>query len=189
MRYLVLSTSLDPASKSRKLAHMAQLHLSAGAHEVTLLDLAQEPLPAFDNDTIYEDPRFQAHYKAVQNAQAIIIASPVYNWGLCGALKSFIEATGSTNETRKSAWFDKVVSFVCAGGVNHGYLSYTHAANALMIDFKCIINPYMAFAEGADWEGDRLNDMRMTRLEKTLDVHVELAEALSTRSYRSDWEI
>ena len=56
MNFTVLSTSLSPHSRSRVLARLAAERLSAQGHHVTLLDLRETPLPAFDDDQTYQHP-------------------------------------------------------------------------------------------------------------------------------------
>lgn len=61
--------------------------------------------------------------------------------------------------------------------------------SSLMLDFKCVVNPYHVFATSRDWNGTQLSKKMIERLEKTLQVTIELAEALRNRVYKSDWEI
>src|SRR5256714_12133895 len=71
---------------------------------------------------------------AVENADGILIASPVYNYDVAAATKNMIELTGS-------AWEDKIVSFLCADGGHASYMSVMSYANSLMLDFRCVIIP------------------------------------------------
>lgn len=161
------------------------------ATDVTLLDLKDLPLPHFDNDQIFFDMNFKIIYDAINAADGVVIAAPVYNWALGSTVKQVIEATGATGEGgRKSAWFDKVVSFVCAGGLPHSYTAFSSMANTLMLDFKCIINPYTVYATGKDWSSsDVLSSKVSNRLTKAMVVKTELTTNLARRTYSSDWEI
>lgn len=124
-------------------------------------------------------------------ADGIVLAAPVYNWSLGSVLKQLIEATGATGERgRKAAWFDKTVTFVCAGGLPHSYMAYSSIAMSLMMDFKCIINPYVVYATERDWDGpETLSKPLADRMAKTMRVKREITEALSARTYSSDWEV
>lgn len=53
--------------------------------------------------------------------------------------------------------------------------------SSLMLDFKCVINPYHVFTTSRDWNGTHLSKTAIERLEKTLQVTIELAEALYKR--------
>ena len=191
LRFTVLSCSLDPQSRSRTLARLSRDLLTAAGHRVTLIDLRDAPLPHFNNDTVFTDPNFQLLHQAIAGADGVVLAAPVYNWALGSVLKNLIEATGSTGEQgQRSAWFDQLVTFVCSGGLPHSYMAPASLATSLMLDFKCVINPYQVYVSGRDWQEDgTLSTALQARLEKTLRVKTELAALLQGRSYRSDWEI
>ncbi|TSA83024.1 NAD(P)H-dependent oxidoreductase [Deinococcus detaillensis] len=191
MKFTVLSTSLSPQSRSRMLARLAAERLSQQGHQVTLLDLRDTPLPAFDDDATYAHPNVHLYRQAIEQADGVILALPVYNWATGSGAKNLIELTGSHSTTRglSAVWFDKVVTFLVAGGLMHSYVSHHPLALGLLTDFKCILNPYHVYAVGEDWEGDALKPLIATRLEKTLSVAVELSERLDARKYRSTWEM
>ncbi len=189
LRFTVLSCSLDPESRSRRLAHLARARLEAQGHQVTLLDLRDHPLPAFDNDAVFESPAYATLHQGIREADGVFLAVPIYNWAVGGAAKHLIEATGATDGARRAAWFDQVVTFLCAGGLPHSYMAYTSLAASLMLDFKCVLNPYVVYASGRDWEGDDLSPALEARLDKTLRVKLELAQRLRGRTYTSYWEI
>jgi chromate reductase, NAD(P)H dehydrogenase (quinone) len=191
MNFTILSTSLSPDSRSRALAHLASKRLTAQGHTVTFLDLRDSPLPAFDDDAVYTHPAVQPYREAIFNADGVLIALPVYNWATGSGAKNLIELTGSHSTTRglSAVWFDKVVTFLVAGGLMHSYVAHHPLAVGLMTDFKCILNPYHVYAIGSDWNGDELVSPIQERLAKTLDVAVDLSEKLSNRSYTSTWEV
>ena len=116
---------------------------------------------------------------------------PVYNWAVGSAAKNLIEATGATDTSRGlcSPWFDKIVTFLVSGGVSQSYTAHMSLASSLMLDFKCVINPYHSFTTSDDWEGHQLSERAVKRLEKTLRVKIELAEALRSRVYKSRWGV
>lgn len=187
----VISCSLDPASKSRSLAVASSELLRALGHQSSVIDLAEYRLPAFDNDQVFVSEAFPALYDAIDSADGIVLAFPVYNWAPASTVKSLIEATGATGENgRIAAWFDKVVTFACAAGLPHSYMATAPLSQSLMLDFKCVINPYTAYISERDWvESQELRSDRLTRLAKTMTVHAELSELLTERTYRSGWEV
>ena len=191
MQFTVLSTSLSPQSRSRRLAHLSAAALEAQGHPVTALDLLALPLPAFDDDQTYGHPNVVPYREAILNADGVLLALPVYNWATGSGAKNLIELTGSHSPQRglSAVWFDKVVTFLVAGGLPHSYTAHHPLALGLMTDFKCIVNPYHVYATGDDWDGDALRPVCAARLDRTLSVATELAERLKGRAYRSTWEV
>ncbi|MBB4242114.1 FMN reductase [Rhizobium tropici] len=159
--------------------------------EVEFIDLQYLELPAFDNFKCYEHPSYDRLYRAIRGADGVLLAVPIYNWSVGSAAKSLIELTGATGASgRKSAWFDQIVTFICSGGLPHSYMAYGSLATSLMLDFKCVINPYVVYATERDWiDGTIPSDTLATRLQKTIEVQLELSSRLRSRAYSSDWEI
>jgi len=189
LRLPVISCSLDPASSSRQLADQSVALLSARGHRSEVVDLATVALPAFDNDRVFDSEAFGVLHDVIRESDGVVLAFPIYNWAPSSTVKSFIEATGATGYGRRAAWFDKVVTFVCAAGLPHSYMATGVLAQSLMLDFKCVVNPYTAYFSERDWEAGMLNTDRAARLDKTMTVHVELASLLRGRTYQSDWEV
>lgn len=192
VKILVISSSLDPKSRSRVLAKMCHDGLSGRGTESNLLDLRDVEAPNFDNDTIYGSRAYQDCHAAVSRADALVLASPIYNWGVCAELKKFVEFVGSTppDRTLKGAFYDKVLMFVNTGGLPHSYMGFTSFAMAMMLDFKCIVSPYNVYVDERCWTTEATLDERsQARLDKSMDVLLELAERLQGRTYSSSWEI
>ena len=185
----VISCSLDPASRSRTLASASSELLREQGHDSSVIDLAEMELPPFDNDRVFESPAFRRLHALITAADGVVLAFPIYNWAPSSTVKSLIESTGATGAGRRAAWFDKVVTFVCAAGLPHSTMATGPLAQSLMLDFKCIVNPYTAYFSERDWDGDQLRPDRADRLDKTVSVHVELARLLQGRTYSSDWEV
>lgn len=191
MRISVVSSSLDSDSRSRVLATLCRTALEDKGISVDFIDLRQLDPPNFDNDEIYSSKAYQSCHAVIAASDAVILASPVYNWSCCAELKKFVEYVGSTppDGSRKGAFYDKVVMFVNAGGLPHSYMAFASLATSLMLDFKCIINPYNVYAHSDNWVANKLDDATTARLNKSLAVLTELAERLKSRSYASNWEI
>ena len=171
---------------------MCQTALEDKGISVDFIDLRQLDPPNFDNDEIYSSESYQSCHGIIAAADAVILASPVYNWACCAELKKFVEYIGSTppDGSLKGALFDKIVMFVNAGGLPHSYMAFASLATSLMLDFKCIISPYNVYAHNGNWVEDGELDYATTaRLNRSLAVLTELAERLKNRSYGSNWEI
>jgi NAD(P)H-dependent FMN reductase len=192
MRSLVLSSSLDASSRSEQLARIYAASLSAGGVEVEFLSLKDYPLPRFDNrDGIPADTSYRALHDASLRADGLVLASPIYNWGCCAELKRFVEVVGTNppEEPVRSPFFDKIVSFVNAAGLPQSYMAFSSLAISMMLDFKCVINPYSVHVDNSCWSGDTLCEDSSNRLRKSSHVMAELMRRLAKREYRSGWEI
>src|SRR5262245_15444842 len=128
MSLLIVSCSLNPSSRSRELARLLHDHFTCEEHACQYLDLSDYQLPFCDDDQAYNHPDVKALLIKVTHAEAVIIATPIYNFGTSAVAKNFIELFGSGLE-------DKVIGFVCAAGTQKSYMSVMHLANSLMLDF------------------------------------------------------
>ncbi|MDR7127248.1 NADPH-dependent FMN reductase [Pseudotabrizicola sp. 4114] len=191
MKFTIVSCSLSEESRSRTIARRAEQMLADAGNAVSFVDLRQEPLPQFDNGSSFKNPIFSKIHSLIDECDGVVLASPIYNWGLSSAVKNLIELTGATGEDgRQAAWFDKVVTFLCSGGLPHSYMAYGPLALSLMLDFKCVINPYTVYATDRDFtEMGHMGDRILSRLGKTMTVHIELCGSLQQRTYRSTWEV
>ena len=164
-KYLVVSTSGNPDSNSRRMGRLAFAHLQNAKVDCEWLDISEMGLPLCDADACYTQPAAQNLSKAVEKADGILIATPVYNYDVSAAAKNMVELTGS-------AWEDKVVGFLCAAGGMNSYMSVMAFANSLMLDFRAVIIPRFVYATGRAFEGDQLKDDKVG--ERISEVAAEL---------------
>jgi FMN reductase len=148
---LVLSCSLNPESNSRLAAEEARRVLELDGREVSYLDLRDAPLPLCDGGDSYSHPHVARVRDLVARAQAIVVATPIYNYSGNAALKNAIELTGR-------AWQDKAVGFLCAAGGASSYMSIMGLATCLMLDFRCVIVPRFVYATGDAFADGRIVD-------------------------------
>lgn len=152
MRYLIISTSLNPKSKSRIMAQAIFEDLQ-GAEDVRWMDLQEQPLPFCDASSCYGDPAVALWADAIREADGVILASSIYNFDVNAAAKNLLEVTG------QSAWKEKVVGFVCAAGGRQSYMSVMGVANSMMLDFRAVIVPRFVYAvEDAFSKNDEITD-------------------------------
>jgi FMN reductase len=192
MRVLVVSSSLDGTSRSERVAARYATALHALSIECDVVSLKDHPLPRFDNSTALADhSSYRTLHDLTARADGLVLCSPVYNWTLSAELKQFIEAVGTTppDGSLRGAFFDKIVTFVAAAGLAHSYMAFSSLAVSMMLDFKCIINPYQVYVHNRHWNGDDLSPDIVRRIEKSADVMVQLMRGLASRTYRSDWEV
>ncbi len=192
MRSLVISSSLDASSRSEYLAREYASALTDRGVDVQFLSLKDHSLPRFDNsDDILSDPTYRVLHEAATWADGLVLASPVYNWDCCAELKRFVEVVGTTppDGSARSPFFDKIVTFVNAAGLPHSYMAFAPLAISMLLDFKCILNPYHIYVHNRHWSGDTLGSEALARIGKSAGVKVELLRCLAERSYRSEWEV
>jgi FMN reductase len=171
-KYLVVSTSGNSSSNSRKMGRLAFNHLRKLEVDCDWLDLSELDLPLCDADACYAKPGAQKLSQAIKTADGIIVASPVYNYDMSAAAKNMIELTGS-------AWEDKVVGFLCAAGGMSSYMSVMAYANSLMLDFRTVIIPRFVYATGNSFDDDRITDAKVEqRIEQVAEELVRFTTAL-----------
>ena len=171
-KHLVISTSGNPASNSRRMGRVAFAHLQKKKADCDWVDIREMDLPLCDADKCYGMPGSKKLSATIERAQGILIAAPVYNYDVAAATKNMIELTGN-------AWQDKIVGFVCAAGGHASYMSVMAYANSLMLDFRCVIIPRFAFATSDSFDGERITDKKITqRIEQVADELVRFTKAL-----------
>src|SRR5713226_6195412 len=175
-KHLVISTSGNPGSNSRRMGRTAFQHLQKKKIDCVWIDIGEMDLPLCDADKCYGMPGSKRLSAAIEAADGILVAAPVYNYDVAAAAKNMIELTGS-------AWEDKIVGFLCAAGGTASYMSVMAYANSLMLDFRCVIIPRFAFATSEAFDGERITDKKITeRVEKLANDLVRFTEALRVRN-------
>ena len=171
-KYLVVSTSGNPDSNSRRMGRIAFAHLQKAKVDCEWLDISELGLPLCDADACYTQPAAQKLSAVIEAADAILVATPVYNYDVSAAAKNMVELTGSS-------WEDKIVGFLCAAGGMNSYMSVMAFANSLMLDFRCVIIPRFVYATGDAFDGDELKDKEVgQRIEELAAEVVRFGQAL-----------
>ena len=171
-KHLVISTSGNPESNSRRMGRLALAHLQKQKVDCAWIDISEMDLPLCDADKCYGMPGSKKLGAEIEAADGILIAAPVYNYDVAATAKNMIELTGS-------AWEDKIVGFLCAAGGEASYMSVMAYANSLMLDFRCVIIPRFVFATGDVFDGENITDKEITkRIEQVADDLVRFTEAL-----------
>ena len=170
---LVVSCSLNAASRSHRLACAARTALRALDVDAELIDLREWELPFCDGGGSYEHPSVAPLAGRIEGAAAVLVASPVYNYDLNAAAKNLVEMTGA-------AWSEKPVGFLCTAGARSSYMSPIGLANSLMFDFRSLIIPRFVYAVKDDFETDGgLAEPLQARVEQLARTTVGLARALA----------
>lgn len=178
MATLIISSSLNPRSRSRSLAREAERQLSARGETVRFLDLQETEIPLCDGSSSYGHPNVATTRLAIEEADAILLATPVYNYDANAVAKNLLENTGQ-------AWTNKVVGFLCAAGGAGSYMSIMALANSLMLDFRCVIVPRFVYSHGPDFDGSEIaSDEVRRRVELLCEEALLLSRAVA--AHRSE---
>ncbi len=148
---LIISSSLNRDSNSRILARESQRVLESEGHPAELVDLREYPLPFCDGGSSFGHPNVALLKERLRVADAVIIATPIYNYDTTATLKNLIELTGAS-------WQDKAVGFLCAAGGGGSYMSVMSFANSLMLDFRSLIVPRFVYATGEAFSSGQISD-------------------------------
>ena len=171
-KHLVISTSGNPDSNSRRMGRLAFDYLQRASADCEWLDLRDLTLPLCDADKCYGAADAQKLNAAIKAADGILVASPVYNYDMSASAKNMIELTGKS-------WEDKIVGFLCAAGGMSSYMSVMAYANSLMLDFRCVIIPRFVYATGSAFEGDTPSDPKIAaRIEQVAADLMRFVKAL-----------
>jgi NAD(P)H-dependent FMN reductase len=145
--------------------------VSAGI-TVEFFDLAVKPLPLCDGASAYGDRNVQELASQIRLADAILLASPVYNYDVNAVAKNAIELTGR-------AWTGKIVGIMLAAGGQGSYMSAMGVANSLMLDFRCIIIPRFIYATSDAFQGSQITDTSVqARVQQLVDDTIRVSRAL-----------
>ena len=171
-KYLVVSSSGNPASNSRKMGRIALSYLEEKKTDCSWLDLAEMDLPLCDANACYAHPAAKKLSAAIAAADGVIVAAPVYNYDVSASAKNMIELTGG-------AWEDKIVGFLCAAGGMSSYMSVMAYANSLMLDFRCVVVPRFVFATSDAFDDETVSETKIAkRIEQVAADLVRFTSAL-----------
>jgi NAD(P)H-dependent FMN reductase len=171
-KHLVISTSGNSDSNSRRMGRVALAYLQKQKVDCDWIDLSEMDLPLCDGDKCYGMPGSKKLSAEIEAADGILVAAPVYNYDVAAAAKNMIELTGS-------AWENKIVGFLCAAAGTASYMSVMAYANSLMLDFRCVIIPRFVFATSEAFNGEKIIDNKITgRIEDVADELVRFTKAL-----------
>ncbi len=176
MKIAVINSNLNAGGKTAVL-HGALLDCCREMEGVEPLDvsLASTSLPHCDGARCYQDPGVIELTGKLQECQAMLLCSPIYNYDLNASAKNLIELTGS-------AWKGKVFGLVCVAGSEKSYLSALSFINSLMVDYRCLVIPRFVFAHRADFgEGNVFQETSQipARIEQLVKAAKVLGEAVA----------
>ena len=177
MKSLVISTSLNPDSRSAVLAKRAwELLNKINGTEVDWVDLREVPLPMCDGAVdAHSDPNVEKLKQRIEAASGLLLSIPIYNFSISASAKNLLELTGQ-------AWRGKTIGFLCAAGGRVSYMSVMNFANSLMLDYRCTIVPDFVYASEDDFDRESIINeqvkLRLEELAKKFNSFVEVLDGV-----------
>ena len=169
----VVSCSLNPSSRSHRLALAAEASVRATGTSAEFVDLREWNLPICDGGGSFEHPSVEPLSNLIEKSSAILVAAPVYNYDLNAAAKNFLEMTGQV-------WTEKPVGFLCSAGGERSYMSPIGFASSLMFDFRCLIIPRFVYCTKTDIDvNGNLGPAILERVNDLTHTAVTLTKALA----------
>lgn len=145
MSLLIISSSLNPDSNSRKLAHAALEHAKAKGYEVNFIEMCKYPVDICDGGSSFSHESLEPLNKLIGDASAIVLCGPIYAYAMAAATKNLIELTGKN-------WTGKPVGLMAAAGGKNSYMAVLGTANSLMLDYRCPIVPKYVYGDASQFD-------------------------------------
>ena len=145
MSLLIISSSLNPDSRSRKLAKVAVAYATEAKIEANTIDLSDYPLDICDGGKSFENANIEPIVKLIEQADAIVLCGPIYAYAMAAATKNLIELTGR-------AWMGKPVGIMATAGGKNSYMAVLGTANSLMLDYRCPIVPKYVYVDPSGFD-------------------------------------
>lgn len=154
----IIACSHNKDSKSTLLARKAADQLDGSR----LFLLKELDLPFCDGDSVYSLPQIEKLTEELQQFDAFIFSTPIYNFSVNAAAKNFIELFGDCLK-------GKTVGLMAAAGGVRGYMGLCAFSNSLALDFRCRVLPKSLFASADDWnQENKLSPELEGRLDELL---------------------
>jgi FMN reductase len=134
-----------------------------GAHRIGFAD--GTPASDLDDDT-------EAAIAAVEGADALIVATPIYRGSMTGSLKNLFDLLPV------SALQGKVVGIVAMGASDHHYLGAERHLRDVLAFFGAIVMPVAVYLDGGDFTDGIPGDGAATALDELFVATAATAAAL-----------
>lgn len=174
LRIVGILGSVTPPGRMSSAVGGAIERAAAAGHAASLLDLGQlrlgfadgRPVEQLDDDT----GRLVAE---VSQAEAVILATPIYRATLTGALKNALDLLPI------QALKDKPVGIVSMGATLHHYLGAESHLRDILAWFGALTAPNGVYLSSADFENGVLKENAATRLDDLVAALERLAGTAS----------
>ena len=142
---LVISSSLNPDSKSYKIRKMVTKLLQKQGGDVELLDIRDYEL----GHTFRTTPDMQKITDKITTADNFIIGMAVYCYSINDSLKSVLDNCFEEVNGKK-------YGIVCAAGGEKSYLATQHLTQVCANEWRMIQLPRVVYTSGKDWADGEL---------------------------------
>ncbi len=183
MKVLVFGAAMSRESVNRKLAALAAAALRAGGAEVDHAQFREFEMPIYDGDLDASaglPPGAAELRRRLEQADALIIAAPEYNYSIAGPLKNAIDWV---SRSRPMPWRGKSVYLMSASPSPMGGIRGLWQTRIPLEGCGALVFPDMFSLPHADQAFDERGGLRDPALEERLrrDVvgFVRLAEAVT----------
>ena len=174
MNYLIISSSLNKQSRSRVLARYAKNIFSKSGKIVEFIDLQDYDLPFYDGGPSFDHTQVKELQRQIGQADAILVAAPVYNYGLNSAVKNLLDLT-------ISSWEEKIVGLMLSGGGRNSYMAGMGFLNSLMLNARCLIIPRFVYALEEEISETEIQSSEIKqRISELVETAIRLTERLKS---------
>lgn len=171
--FLVVSTSLNSESRTRRLAKGVVELIGKQSKSVDLLDLSKYDLP-IDRGTSRSNEEIREVNQVLGAAAGIVFVLPVYRSEVAIAARNLVQLSGSGLQR-------KVIGLISVAGDNIGNFSTLQFANTLMLEHRSFVLPDFVFMK-SDSLSDRglpLAGKAEQHLGKLVENLIRVTEALA----------
>jgi chromate reductase len=184
-RILVFAGSIRTGAFSQKLAALAAKELTLGDTEVSLISLADYPMPIYDADLEAREgvPAAAKKLRAMMLVhRGVFIVTPEYNASLPPLLKNAIDWVSRAKEPAADPFKTCVFALgSTSDGWRGGYRAIMALRLSLELGLETLVVPEMIAVPGARTAFDEAGDLKEERwarqLRRTLQRLVALAQA------------
>jgi FMN reductase len=170
---VVLGSTTPPGRLHRALGGAIERSQERGA-SADLLDLGSLDLGFADGTPIDDlDDDTAATIAALESAEALIVATPIYRGSLTGSLKNLFDLTPVP------ALQGKVVGIVAMGASDHHYLGAERHLRDVLAFFGAVPMPVAVYLSGGDFEDGQPGERASAELDKLFAGTAETAAALA----------
>lgn len=172
----ILGSVTRPGRLHRAVSEALQRATAAGAAQAELIDLGQVQIAFADGrppEQLGDDTA--AVVTAIERADAVIVATPVYRGSLTGALKNLLD------HVPVAALQGVPTGIVAMGATDHHFLGAERHLRDVLAFFGAHVLPTAVYLSSRDFSEGAPGERAASELDALLASAVELAGALSDR--------
>jgi FMN reductase len=118
-----------------------------------------------------------ATVRLVMDADAVVIASPVYRGSITGALKNLLD------QIPIDALMGKPVGIVAMGASTHHYLGVDWHLRDILAWFGAFVAPASVYLSSADFVDGKISDSALAELQSLADAVIKMTAVAGTREH------